>query len=276
VACVPILSGMATRILAVIAAVMLALMVYSRSGDDSASPAPAPALVSEPVEVAAAPERRPRVMPHPDALTAPSVGTPNLDLRAMLAVRRRIAREGSAVYLDSMLARTDSIVVRWPDRRGVPLRFAIVPDTTIAGWSPRYADAARQGVGLWQGNAAGISFEEVETDSSETADLIITFMPTVSAEREMGVTDLSWDGVGTAQRARISLALHPAANSPPLDPSVVRKVAAHEVGHAMGLPHSDDRHDLMYGMAAADQPSRRDHATLQLLYAVPPGSIRTP
>jgi hypothetical protein len=44
--------------------------------------------------------------------------------------------------------------------------------------------------------------------------------------------------------------------SPPLSlPNVVRNVIAHELGHAIGLRHNDDRSKLMCGRPAPCQPS---------------------
>src|SRR4026209_2193896 len=51
------------------------------------------------------------------ASPAPS-NTPTIDRLARLAARQYLGREGGNTYLDSLIASTDSLVRRWPDRAG--------------------------------------------------------------------------------------------------------------------------------------------------------------
>jgi predicted Zn-dependent protease len=51
-------------------------------------------------------------------------------------------------------------------------------------------------------------------------------------------------------------------------------LALHEIGHALGLGHSSSRADAMYPIAMSSELSERDRRTAQLLYDLPPGSIR--
>jgi hypothetical protein len=189
-------------------------------------------------------------------------------------VRRRLEREGSAVYLDSLLAQTDSTLVRWADRGGEPLRVAFTVDSTLAGWTPALLDAARGGKASWANNSAGLRFAEVR--DSVGADITVSFVSVVSDSGEFGVTQTQWNINGNTERVEIRLALRPAEGAPLITPTLMRRVATHEFGHAIGLPHSASRDDIMFPSSPVAAPSRRDQATLQLLYAVPPGSIRTP
>ncbi len=212
--------------------------------------------------------------PTPAAATSPAPPvpesrTPTVDRLARLAVRRQLAGMAGQTYLDSLIATTDSVIRRWPDRNGDPLRVLIV-EGGAQGYAPRMADLVRRALDRWAGAGMGVRFAEVLDTTG--ADIVVRWIDRFDIDRA-GQTDLTWDQLGRVRRATISLALHSTAGAPLSDPALL-SVAVHETGHAIGLPHSPDSNDVMFPSTRTSALSERDVRTAQVLYQLPPGSVK--
>jgi predicted Zn-dependent protease len=201
-------------------------------------------------------------------LANPAHPAPERDIPAL---RRRISSGSRDTYMDAMLLHNDSMIVRWPDRYGQPVRAWIQPLPNVHGWSGNMVARARQSFAAWSSIQLPIRFEFV-TDSA-TAEIVLVWRDQLDGAR-VGITRRYRDMSGWLGRAEIAIAMR-TADGAAVDDKYVDGVMSHEVGHALGLDHSPERSDLMAERnEGVFEPSIRDRNTLALIYSIPPGSIR--
>jgi hypothetical protein len=197
--------------------------------------------------------------------------TPTIDRLARLAARQQLSRMAGLTYLDSLIISTDSVVRRWPDRDGTPLRVAII-EGGPPGYQPRMAGYVRQALERWEGSGVGVRF--VTVSDSTGADIVVSWIDHFDFDRA-GQTDLTWDQAGRVRKAAILLALRTSTGIV-LPEAALLTVAVHEAGHALGLPHSADPGDVMFPATHSGVLSDRDRRTAQVLYQLPTGPVRDP
>ncbi len=268
-------SPLVTRILLVLVLGLASLLAASRltqATETERPSAPKPMARAAATPVVA----RPVTPPGPGSEVAAPIRTPLLSQLARLEARRRLEFSGRYTYLDSMLVATDSTIRRWPVP-GVPLRVAVT--LPVSGPSGRLDQIVWNALAAWERPDLGIRFSRA-TDSLD-ADIVVGWVDRfesatgVDGAHQTGLTSLLGDGKGELQLARVQLALGDGAERRLTDREI-EVVALHEIGHALGLPHSGDRADIMFPTVVATQLSSRDRASLTLLYSLPPGPLREP
>ena len=259
------------------------------SGDRRAParPAPSPPVRTAPVESREAPVRPP-LAPAPAAAAAPtdSSATPASDTTPdsvgmnvpdsyydqleRAQTRRQLRASVGVTYLNEVVAESgDSALHRWNNRIRDPVRVYL-PRDTVENFRPAFLDAVRAAFTRW--DAVGLPVRFAFVDDSTEADVVFHWRRQFDIDRT-GQTDLTWDGDGHVQSAVVTIAtFDPKGHAMGVDD--VRIVALHEIGHLLGLNHSSDSADVMFGHTVAHDLSLRDEASARLLYQLPPGSVK--
>jgi hypothetical protein len=201
--------------------------------------------------------------------------TPVITRMARAEARRRLAWAGPAVYLDSMFVSADSTVRRWNDRPAIHVAIA----GSVKGVG--LVDEVRMALGVWQALHFGVDLEE--TADSVEADIVVGWVDRFEAasgeagslpSEKTGLTEVQ-SSYGEIQHAAVWLALVDAKGHRLTGPEI-QGIAIHELGHALGLPHSARQGDIMYPTVGGTRLSDRDRSSIMLLYSLPSGPLREP
>ena len=181
-----------------------------------------------------------------------------------------IMSSAPGTYIDRLLADRDSTIERWSDH-GVnhPLRIWIDSSATVSGAQSAYPMAVRDAFAEW--GTTGIPLRFAYVASARDADIRIKW--TDHLDHKTGSTTWRTDRNGWLIGGDITLATH-ISDGHSLDARGMRAIALHEVGHAIGMSHSIDSHDIMAPLVRVDGLSVPDRNTIKLLYTLPAGHIR--
>lgn len=181
---------------------------------------------------------------------------------------------GNVGYLCTELEATGSQrLFRWPsETRRIRIRVPL-PEHEPPVRARRLRRAAILGLSAWQGHPFPLDF--LDRTEEGAADIVVRWMAQLGGS-SLGSTRTRWVLEGTSQ-SFVVVDFSLATRSPydarvELQPPQVELTAAHEMGHALGLPHSDDPRDVMYPKNTALTLTSRDYRTLEALYALPNGA----
>jgi hypothetical protein len=201
-----------------------------------------------------------------DGISNGTLGAPSARARATLD---EILLGAEGTYIGQLLADRDSTIERWPARTTRPLRIWIDSSETVAGPQSGYPSAVRAAFEEW--SRTGIPIHVTYVDKDKDADVRVRW--TDRLDHKTGSTTWRTDRGGQLTSSDITLATH-VSDGHSLDARGMRAIALHEVGHALGLSHSDDSRDIMAPLVRVDGLSPSDRGTIKLLYSLPAGHIR--
>lgn len=160
------------------------------------------------------------------------------------------------VYIGSLDGKHESPIPRWRTtsdaRRTLWVHFAEAPPERPGFW-----DETIRAMEAWN-DVGGVPLAFRSTRYTQAADVEFRWIRRFEAH-QAGTTDWETDGEGWLSSAVVTLATQHEGGTPMSDEFLLL-VALHELGHVIGLPHSDDPSDVMHpgnrNMALSDRDIR--------------------
>lgn len=169
-----------------------------------------------------------------------------------------------AAYIGEPADSSRGILPRWhldaDGSRTLWIHFSAAPAARPDFWSE-----VRRAVDEWN-RAAGLPVTFRRTDHESTADVRFRWVRRFDVSRA-GTTEWKTDGEGWLASAVVTLATEHVDGTPMSDEFLLL-VALHELGHVLGLPHSEDPSDVMHPGNRNSRLSGRDVRSAQRLYAL--------
>jgi hypothetical protein len=190
--------------------------------------------------------------------------------RDVSAIRARLALNQHGTFVGEILARRDSNLARWADRRARPVLVWIDEHSPLAAPGQDLASNVRQAFYDW--SAAGLPLAFTFIADSARAEVHVTFVDhfaELMSGRTLWTRDVHW----WILKGDIQLALH-SGSGMLLNGDQLHAIALHEVGHLLGLDHTSNRAAIMAPRVSALALTPEDIATMRLIYQFPPGSVK--
>jgi predicted Zn-dependent protease len=167
-------------------------------------------------------------------------------------------------YLCAELASLDRVRLRrWKDFSGTVVVYVPRPDFESSGDAARLQEAAARGLRAWNGQPFQI-LTDLRGDRNPM--FAVRWSRTLSGN-QIGVARTQWSPQTGLRVVAIEL-----STRNPYDPNrlndarQVQLTAAHEMGHALGVPHSGSERDVMYPSNTATSLSAQDYRSMEALY----------
>lgn len=156
---------------------------------------------------------------------------------------------------------------RWRDFDGTVVVHVPLPDLDDPTRARDLQRAAAQGLRAWNNQPFPIL---ADLRGDRNPHFAVRW--TAGYGQQLGLARTEWSERGGLRVVEIELSARAPSNSPSADARQVRLTAAHEMGHALGLGHSDSPRDVMYPTNTATAMSAQDHRSMEVLYATADGT----
>lgn len=176
-------------------------------------------------------------------------------------------------YLCAGLEESESVrLYRWSNFDGTVVVHVPIPENVDPSVARDLQREAARGIRAWNNEPFPIL---VDLQGDRNPHFAVRWSGSLVGN-QLGVARTRWSAATGLLVESIELGtrnLRSPGGSP--DPRQIRLTAAHEMGHALGLPHSDSSRDVMYPQNTATSMSSRDYRSIEVLYQTPDGTTIT-